>query len=203
MPVGIRREENQRKGKEKEGRGGKWRSLIIIAEKFFSLEKAMDIWVQNTQRKPRFNQKSPSCNTLQSGFADNPNGWCDGVLEAKPGDQEYHTQHSYRSELRDKQKWEEFIATGPTFQEVLTEVLSFQWVITTTIKKHFKLEYPWTTDTQILPAQQITKVTNKQKGRNKEYTKEVAILRTQEWVFIFNNSLWMQKLNSPIEKKPG
>lgn len=40
MPVGIRREENRRKGKEKEGRGGKGRSLIIIAEKFFSLEKA-------------------------------------------------------------------------------------------------------------------------------------------------------------------
>lgn len=84
----------------------------------------MDIWVQNTQKKPRFNQKSPPCDTLQSGFADNPNGWCDRVLEAKPADQEYHTQHSYPSEVRDKQKWEEFIATGPTFQEVLTEVLS-------------------------------------------------------------------------------
>lgn len=93
----------------------------------------MDIWVQNTQRKPRFNQKSPPCDTLQSGFADNLNGWCDRVLEAKPADQEYHAQYSYSSEVRDKQKWEEFIATGPTFQEVLTEVLSYQWVITTTI----------------------------------------------------------------------
>lgn len=47
--MGIRREENRRNGKEKEGRGEKGRSLIIIAQKIFSLEKARHLGPEHSK----------------------------------------------------------------------------------------------------------------------------------------------------------